>query len=90
MAKAIALIAALFTLNMGVALASTADTNSTPTPRFMRVACAQEDSSNCYWNAGESGNGEGHSFFSIRVGDKDCIRYWDAKFNRKHGFCVKH
>lgn len=27
--------------------------------------CATEDSTNCFWNAAENGNGQGQSFFNI-------------------------
>jgi len=27
--------------------------------------CAEEDSTNCYWNAQEQGNGEGNSFIAF-------------------------
>jgi hypothetical protein len=82
--------------------AITAGTLSTPavaavTEPFLRGAvsdmvtrpCPQEDSINCYWNAGSSGNGEGHSFYSVRVGNKMCTIYTARKYNRKHGNCSR-
>lgn len=50
--------------------------------------CLEEDSINCYWNARSQGNGQGHSFYSIRVGGRDCIIYWDRHYNRRHGHCI--
>jgi hypothetical protein len=35
--------------------------------------CETEDSNNCYWDAHERGNGEGHSFFVI----EDVVYYVD-------------
>lgn len=49
--------------------------------------CIQEDSINCFWNAGKAGNGRGHSFVSVRVGDTDCVIYTERKYNREHGDC---
>jgi hypothetical protein len=51
-------------------------------------ACAQEDSVNCFWNARRQGNGHGHSFYSIRVGDQVCVIYWNRAYNRRHGHCI--
>lgn len=60
--------------------------------------CPMEDSINCYWDAGNAGNGKGHSFYSIRVGGlnshgvrvvRDCIIYWDRAYNRTYGQCYR-
>lgn len=50
-------------------------------------ACPEEDSINCFWNARSAGNGRGHSFYSVRVGHRDCVIYWNEKYNRHHGRC---
>jgi hypothetical protein len=50
-------------------------------------ACAEEDSTNCYWNARKQGNGRGHSFYSVQVGRTTCLIYWSKTFNRTHGYC---
>ena len=55
--------------------------------RFMSMPCPLEDSSSCYWDAQAQGNHVGHSFYSIRVGRRDCVVYWNTQFNRKHGRC---
>lgn len=53
-------------------------------------ACAEEDSINCYWDATRTGpHFPGHSFYSIRVGHRDCIVFWNSKYNRKHGHCFR-
>jgi len=57
------------------------------TLHFMVDSCDQEDSPNCYWDAQVAGNHRGHSFYSIRIGNKDCVRYWNWKYNIKHGRC---
>lgn len=55
--------------------------------RFMNRPCATRKSTNCYWDAiGRTGH-DGWSYWSIRVGKKVCIRYWDAAYNRRHGHC---
>lgn len=71
-----------------------ASTASAPAPVLhgaLRIAvstpCPEEDSVNCYWDAGTAGNGRGHSFYSIRVGARDCVIYWDRAYNRSHGHC---
>lgn len=68
--------------------AATAAPGTHSAPRFTKVACEYEDSINCYWDATSTGNGEGHSFYAIPVGDRVCIKYWESKFNRKHGYCT--
>ena len=50
-------------------------------------ACPEEDSINCFWNAGRAGNGKGHSFYAVRVGHRVCTIYWDRAYNRTHGWC---
>jgi hypothetical protein len=50
--------------------------------------CAQEDSINCFWDAGNAGNGVGHSFYSVRVGNKMCTIYTDRAYNRRMGSCT--
>lgn len=43
------------------------------------VACATEDSTNCYWNASEQGNGEGVDFHDIDgVAYYECDGYEDS------------
>lgn len=54
---------------------------------FMTTPCAMEDSINCYWDASVRGNGQGHSFYSIRVGNMNCIKYWASRYDRTHGKC---
>ena len=55
---------------------------------FVTRPCATRHSVNCYWDTiGRTGQA-GWSYWSIRVGNKVCIRYWDAAYNRKHGHCT--
>jgi hypothetical protein len=55
---------------------------------FITRPCATRHSVNCYWDAIEETGRDGWSYWSIRVGNKVCIRYWDAAYNRKHGHCT--
>lgn len=55
--------------------------------------CPQEDSFNCYWDAGSRGNDIGHSFYAIRmpgprkVGGQVCVIYWQRSFGRHWNYC---
>lgn len=57
-------------------------------PRWMTVACEQEDSTNCYWDAGKVGNRKGHSFYSIPSKGKTCIVYWNTRFGKSNNYCI--
>jgi len=51
---------------VSVALASLAlvgCASPTAAPSHSITACAEEDSTNCFWDASKRGNGEGRSFF---------------------------
>jgi hypothetical protein len=49
-------------------LAATADTAPLPhRAPFMRTLCPAEDALDCAWNARRQGNGEGASFYAVRV-----------------------
>lgn len=89
-------------LGAGVVLASSfagysASTDApTPVPSQklweQKTPCAYEDSVNCYWNAGEMGNGHGHSFVVRWMpGPKGerlvCVLYNERKFARHHDYC---
>jgi hypothetical protein len=58
---------------------------------WMRTACAEEDSVNCFWNAHAMGNGVGHSFYARRMpGDVTglvCIFYASPRYARNHDHC---
>lgn len=55
---------------------------------FMRVPCPSEDAvMNCYWDAHRMGNGKGHSFYVILIDKAVCIKYWNASYDRMHGYC---
>jgi len=60
----------------------------TPSPSWLTRPCAHEDSVNCYWDAGTQGNGGGHSFFAVRVGEQVCLLYGEDKYARHHNRCV--
>lgn len=79
MAKTIALLIAIFSVNMGVALASSGVEATNEVPEWMTKVCKQEDSANCQWNAETMGNGEGWSFYSRRIPgtNKICRFYID-------------
>lgn len=58
-----------------------ASADSVPTEKGHRVwqqkiACKNEDGVNCFWNADSTGNGTGHSFFTVEMP------------GRKHMICV--
>lgn len=56
-------------------------------PRWLTTPCEYEDDYNCYWNARTMGNGEGHSFWAIRVGRGEvAIVYWNRRYNNRHGY----
>ncbi len=74
-----------------IALTGTTVVQATETshrhPRFLTTPCELEDSNNCYWDAGNAGNGGGHSFYAIPVGaDKVAVVYWQPRYNRRHGY----
>lgn len=65
---------------------------------WMRVACAQEDSTNCFWDARVQGNGHGHSFYAVTrpltdeggnddLGDVDCHFYVNRRYASRHDTC---
>ena len=58
-----------------------------PSPVWLTRPCAYEDSVNCYWDAGDTGNGGGHSFFAVRVRDQVCVLYGDDRYARRHNRC---
>lgn len=41
--------------------------------------CKYEDSKNCFWDAGQRGDGKGHSFW---VGRNNKVHYLDPTFRR--------
>lgn len=58
--------------------------------RFMTHPCENEDSNNCYWDAQKRNFVGGHSFYALRVGNQDCLKYWEPAYNIKHGKCYPH
>lgn len=49
--------------------------------------CEWEDSRGCYWDAGTSGNGHGHSFVTVRVAGRACTLYVSRRYARRHDWC---
>ena len=49
--------------------------------------CEYEDSNNCFWDAGESGNGEGHSFYASERDGKVCVYYAEPSYAKAHDYC---
>lgn len=92
MRKSLTTMAAAAVLASGGAFvtAQAASTSDVPTPRFMRVACEQEDGRGCYWNAGEQGNGVGHSFYAIPAPNgRTLIHYWDRSYGKTHDYITR-
>lgn len=55
-----------------------------PVQRWQVKPCAQENSFNdCYWDAKSRGNGEGSSFYAIRIPQcRAVLVYWDNRPNK--------
>jgi hypothetical protein len=83
-------IAALATLAGGLSLgwAHEASAQGDDMPKWSQTPCEYEDSTNCFWDAGEQGNSKGHSFFAIKVGDSTCLAFWDDRYARHHNRCI--
>lgn len=59
-------------------------------PAWMTTPCAQEDSSDCYWDASKAGNGVGHSFYAVRTAHgRVCVLYWGDRYARHHNHCTR-
>lgn len=57
---------------------------------WMKRPCANEDSVNCFWDAGTSGNGGGHSFYVRQFPGKQrmvCVMYVRARDARRWDYC---
>jgi hypothetical protein len=76
-----------------VAVTATPAVASAPTPphraAWMRTACVEEDSVDCYWNARTMGNGHGHSFYARRIPGTGtvCRFYVGRRFARHNDTC---
>lgn len=46
-----------------------------PVPASQNVSCRTEDSSSCYWDAAQHGDGTGWSFYSWQFAHRVCITY---------------
>jgi hypothetical protein len=63
----------IFTLAAGlltgltIPVVASASTSSLPLPASVSHPCKEEDSVNCYWNAGSAGNHQGHSFITRQM-----------------------
>lgn len=75
-------------LGFALALSPVATAQAPDAPRWQTRPCKYEDSVNCYWDAQARGNGEGHSFYSVRVGKKVCHLYWQKKYAKRHNYCA--
>ncbi|MFT3872640.1 MAG: hypothetical protein QM714_08335 [Nocardioides sp.] len=92
MKKPVATIAAALILG-GTAVISAGvapEPNPPRTPWWMRTPCAYEDSANCYWNAGEQGDGQGHSFYVRKFPHRTCWMYVQRAYAKKHDHCEAH
>jgi hypothetical protein len=61
------LAAAMLTTGTATATATVMHHHRPHLPYWMSRPCAEEGSDNCYWNAHESGNGYGWSYFVRRM-----------------------
>jgi hypothetical protein len=62
--RALLTLAALAVLTLTPAHAEAVEVHDLPVYTYL-PPCEYEDSSNCFWDAGSSGNGVGHSFYDI-------------------------
>lgn len=87
MRKFALLLIAMFAITLAPANATS--TNDPVVTWISNRPCAEEDSVNCSWNAGESGNGVGHSFIVRHMPgtNKVCYLYEQRKFARTHDHC---
>lgn len=85
---ALYLVCCLLVGSVSALVKAHADNPENP-PRWMTSPCQYEDSRNCFWDATVQGNGNGHSFYAIRVGNKTCLVFWNNKYARKHNRCVR-
>jgi hypothetical protein len=83
------LVPVLAAIGLSFALPSVAAQPESPTIWLLKRPCNFEDSSNCYWDAGQ-GNGTGHSFVSryVRQAQLTCIFYTDKGYARTHDRCI--
>lgn len=72
-----AIIAA--TMSITTAAGATTTHSPLPLPKWMTTPCAQEDSYNCFWDAGSRGNHAGYSFF---------VRLMPARTGTARTYCV--
>lgn len=61
-----------------------------PKATWMTHPCAYEDSVNCFWNAGTSGNHRGHSFYVREVPGRAhiiCVMYVTHRDQKRWDYC---
>lgn len=87
--------AALALAALSAGSVATAGAAATPTksarPVWMQTPCEYEDSVNCFWDAGQMGNGRGHSFVVRQVPGSArmvCVFYVQTGYARTHDYCV--
>ena len=59
-------------------------------PKWMHRPCPEEDSVNCFWDAGSRGNGVGHSFYVRQFPGKAkmvCVMYVKPRDARRWDYC---
>lgn len=72
---------------------SASSTQDEPTQyaQWMKRPCPYEDSANCFWDAGNMGDGQGHSFFAHKYDDGDlCVAYTQHAYARTHDWCLSN
>lgn len=85
-------VAAVALAAIGTAVAedsSAAELAPAHVAKWMTTPCAAEDSSNCYWDAGSTHNGHGHSWYAVCIDHHRVVIYWQHKYNLKHGYVTK-
>lgn len=71
-------------------VAASAGEHVSARPWWMKHACAQEDSVNCFWDASHAGNHRGHSFIVREMPGKKhmvCVMYIKRADARRWDYC---
>jgi hypothetical protein len=66
------------------------DTRDPNLPSWVTHPCASEGDVNCRWDAGEQGNGQGHSYIVRQFPGSThevCVMYIDRRYARSHDYC---
>jgi hypothetical protein len=85
----LSLVVLALALAVPAAAASPPSAAPAPTlPWWTQRACPVEDGVNCFWDAGATGNGAGHSFIVRRFPDgPTCVMHAERRYAREHDRC---